>query len=166
MFARKKLAKKWTPTFRMLVTELSSGTSMVTMSDVTARVQFYADMTPALLVVPSSEPVQTGMMVADSSMNVEPLMLQMTYPPLCGATTRPDRRGRRVRVPRRDGRARGLVALANADLPWSNANSTVYSTLPSYCMGAVGGNRLPDTNSVRISTPRLHGLYMCVAEIR
>lgn len=41
-------------------------------------------MTP--LLVGTSDPVQTGTIVADSSMNVEPFMLQTTYPPLCGAS--------------------------------------------------------------------------------
>lgn len=89
MFARKNLAKNPIPTFRMLVTDLSIGTTIVTTSDVTARVHFYADMTPDRLVDRSSEPVQTGMIVADSTMNVEPLILQMTYPPLWAASPVP-----------------------------------------------------------------------------
>lgn len=40
MLALKKFRKNPTPTFRMLVTELSNGTSSVTIKEVTARVQF------------------------------------------------------------------------------------------------------------------------------
>lgn len=52
-------------------------------------------MTP--LLVGTSDPVQTGTMVADSSMNVEPLMLQTTYPPLWVAS--PVSRGIGLRIP-------------------------------------------------------------------